>query len=62
LLGIDSVEIPLEQKSQIWEKFSSDWKLDLTGLTKEVSLDGLETEIQTILQGGQVGRIVVNLT
>ena len=62
LLGIDSVEIPLEQKSQIWEKFSSDWKLDLTGLTKEVSLDGLEKEVQTILQGGQVGRIVVNLT
>ena len=62
LLGIDSVEIPLEQKSQIWEKFSSDWKLDLADLTKEVSLDGLEKEIQTILQGGQVGRIVVNLT
>ena len=62
MLGIDSVEIPLEQKSQIWGKFSSDWKLDLADLTKEVSLDGLETEIQTILQGGQVGRIVVNLT
>ena len=62
LLGIDSVEIPLEQKSQIWKKFSSDWKLDLGGLTKEVSLDGLDKEIQTILQGGQVGRIVVNLT
>ena len=62
LLGIDSVEIPLEQKSQIWERFSSDWELDLAGLTKEVSLDGLEKEIQTILQGGQVGRIVVNLT
>ena len=62
LLGIDSVEIPLDQKSQIWERFSSDWKLDLAGLTKEVSLDGLEKEIQTILQGGQVGRIVVNLT
>ena len=62
LLGIDSVEIPLEQKSQIWGKFSSDWKLDLADLTKEVSLEGLEKEIQTILQGGQVGRIVVNLT
>jgi len=62
LIGVDSVEIPLEQKSQIWERFSSDWELDLAGLTKEVSLDGLEKEIQTILQGGQVGRIVVNLT
>ena len=61
LIGIDSVEIPLEQKSEIWQRFSSDWKLDLSNLTKEVSLDGLEDEIQTILQGGQVGRIVVNL-
>jgi alcohol dehydrogenase len=61
LLGIDSVEIPLEQKSQIWEKFSSDWKLDLAELTKEVSLDDLENEIEKILHGNQVGRILVNL-
>mgnify|MGYP001234301425 FL=1 len=61
LLGIDSVEIPLEQKSQVWEKFSSDWKLDLAELTKEVSLDDLENEIEKILQGNQVGRILVNL-
>ena len=61
LLGIDSVEIPLEKKSQIWEKFSSDWKLDLAELTKEVSLDDLENEIEKILQGNQVGRILVNL-
>ena len=61
LLGIDSVEIPLEQKSQIWEKFSSDWKLDLAELTKEVSLVDLENEIEKILQGNQVGRILVNL-
>ena len=50
LLGIDSVEIPLEQKSEIWKKFSSDWKLDLAELTKEVSLEDLEKEIQKILQ------------
>ena len=61
LLGIDSVEIPLEKKSQIWKKFSSDWKLDLAELTKEVSLDDLENEIEKILQGNQVGRILVNL-
>ena len=61
LLGIDSVEIPLEKKTQIWEKLSSDWKLDLAELTKEVSLDDLENEIEKILQGNQVGRILVNL-
>ena len=61
LLGIDSVEIPLERKLQVWENFASQWKLDLTPLVKEVNLEGLEDEISTILSGGQVGRVVVNL-
>ena len=62
LLGIDSVEIPLEKKLQVWENFASDWKLDLTPLVKEVNLEGLENEISTILSGGQVGRVLVNLS
>ena len=61
LLGIDSVEISLEQKSQIWKNFASDWSLDLTNTVKEVNLEGLEAEISTILKGGQVGRVLVNL-
>ena len=62
LLGIDSVEIPLEKKLQVWENFASEWKLDLTPLVKEVILEGLENEISTILSGGQVGRVLVNLS
>lgn len=61
LLGIDSVEISLEQKTQIWKNFASDWSLDLTNTVKEVNLEGLETEISTILKGGQVGRVLVDL-
>ena len=62
LLGIDSVEIPLDRKLQVWENFASQWKLDLTPLVKEVNLEDLENEISTILSGGQVGRVVVNLS
>ena len=62
LLGIDSVEIPLDRKLQVWENFASQWKLDLTPLVKEVNLEGLENEISTILSGGQVGRVLVNLS
>lgn len=62
LLGIDSVEIPLERKLQVWENFASDWRLDLTPLVKEVNLEGLENEISTILNGGQIGRVLVNLS
>ena len=61
LLGIDSVEIPLSQKEAVWKNFASDWKLDLSKLVKEVPLEGLENEINSILQGGQVGRVLVNL-
>lgn len=61
LLGIDSVEIPLQKKLQVWKNFASDWQLDLSDLVKEVTLEELEKEISTILEGGQVGRVLVNL-
>ena len=61
LLGIDSVEIPLSHKEEVWKNFALDWKLDLSKLVKEVPLEGLENEINSILQGGQVGRVLVNL-
>ena len=61
LLGIDSVEISLEQKTQIWTNFASDWSLDLSHTVREVNLENLDNEISTILEGGQVGRVLVNL-
>ena len=61
LLGVDSVEIPIEKKMEVWENFATDWKLDLSSLVKEVKLEELEDEISTILAGDQVGRVVVNL-
>ena len=61
LLGVDSVEISIEKKLEVWENFATDWKLDLSSLVKEVKLEELEDEISTILAGGQIGRVVVNL-
>jgi len=61
LLGIDSVEIPLEKKSRVWKNFASNWKMNLSPLVKEVTLEQLETEISTILEGGQVGRVLVKV-
>ena len=62
LLGIDSVEIPLEKKKEVWEKFSGSWSLpDLNKITKVVELDGLEDEIKTILAGEQVGRVILKI-
>ena len=62
LIGIDSVEIPLKDKDHIWEHFAHDWVLEgLDKITKEVSLDNLEVEIESILSGNQVGRVLVKI-
>ena len=61
LIGIDSAESLLEVKKEIWNNFSSDWKLDLAKITKEVPLESLSDEIGKILQGNQIGRVRVNL-
>ena len=37
-------------------------RFDMTQALKEVSLEQLETEISTILEGGQVGRVLVKVS
>jgi len=61
LLGIDSVEISLLKKKEIWERFASDWSISLDEITKEVTIENLESEIHSILVGGQVGRVLVKI-
>ena len=62
LLGVDSVEIPLARKQRIFESLAGAWSLPQLGsLCREVSLAQLPDEIDTILAGGQRGRVVVAL-
>ena len=61
LLGIDSVEIALEDKNHIWEHFASDWKINLDNSIKEIGLEDLPNEIETIYNGDQIGRVLVQL-
>ena len=62
LIGIDSVEIPLLNKEKMWNKLSSEWSIsNLSEITKEVSLEGIEEEINTLLKGQQVGRVVLKI-
>ena len=62
LIGIDSVEIPLSNKEKMWNKFASEWSIsNLSEITKEVSLEGMEEEINTMLKGQQVGRVVLKI-
>lgn len=62
LIGIDSVNCPVETRRQVWEKLAGDWKPErLEEMVTEVFLEGLEEKIPAMLAGQIRGRIVVKL-
>ena len=60
LLGIDSVNCTIERRRALWAKLAGEWRVpQLEHLAREVPLEQLDREIDLILQGRQVGRVVV---
>ena len=59
LIGIDSAESSIELKKHLWEKLADEWKLDLSEQTKTIQLHELDSEIEKILNGLQLGRVVI---
>lgn len=63
LIGVDSVEIPVEFKQQMWQLLTSEWRpphLDEL-LTAEVGLEELPPYFDRILKGGMKGRVLVRV-
>lgn len=62
LYGIDSAHFSLEERKQLWTKLAGTWKIpSMNKLVTDKSLEELDPEIDRILEGQQIGRIVVNL-
>lgn len=62
LIGVDATQGSTEERSLIWHKLANEWKPARLGdMAREVTLDGLSREIDIMLKGGQVGRVIVNL-
>ena len=62
LLGIDSVQLPLAEKAEIWDKLADPWRLEgLERLVAPLTLDTLSPAIDRILAGEMVGRGLVDL-
>ena len=60
LIGIDSAACSIEKKKMIWKNFSSKWRLNgLEKNSKIVSLKNMIPEIEKILNGNQIGRVVL---
>ena len=63
LLGIDSVQTPMEERAEIWRRLADDLRppqLDDT-IAREISLEEIEPALDAILQGGLTGRTVVRI-
>ena len=62
LLGVDSVELPLAQKQQIWNLFANEWALtDIDSLADTIVLAELPAVLAKVLAGGAIGRYVLDL-
>lgn len=62
LLGVDSVELPLAQKKQVWNLFANEWALsDIDSLAENIVLAELPAVLAKVLAGGAVGRYVLDL-
>ena len=62
LLGVDSVELPLAQKQQVWNLFANEWALtDIDSLAETMVLAELPAVLAKVLAGGAVGRYVLDL-
>ncbi len=64
LLGIDSVNCPVDIRLDVWKKIASDWKLDhLDKITTELpSLEALDERMTLILAGKNRGRAIVKVS
>lgn len=60
LAGIDSGNCPMKLRRQLWKRLASSWKPGhLQDVSRSCSLFELSSEIDLILKGKQVGRVVV---
>ncbi|MBU3070098.1 YhdH/YhfP family quinone oxidoreductase [Aestuariicella sp. G3-2] len=62
LLGVDSVELPLEVKAGIWEQLSQDYKVEKLGsMAEEISLEQVPQYLDQIHNGHALGRYLVKM-
>jgi acrylyl-CoA reductase (NADPH) len=62
LLGIDSVEVPIERRREIWGRLADDLRPDVERLAADaVPLAGVPEVLERIRAGGMRGRTLVAL-
>jgi acrylyl-CoA reductase (NADPH) len=62
LLGMDSVNVPITRRRELWDRLATDFRPRDIGLhVTEVSLDTLDEALEGILSGAARGRWIVRI-
>jgi NADPH2:quinone reductase len=61
LLGIDSVQCPMDVRRDVWGRLGGEMKPNLAGVVTEIGLDDLPRAFETLRAGNARGRFVVRL-
>ena len=63
LLGIESVNYPIENRPALWERMATDLKPKglLDSIAVETGLSGIPDAVATIMRGGVRGRVLINV-
>lgn len=59
LLGIDSVNVPINDRGFIWNKIANEWNIAQTTLISEISLEEVPQAIEAIKNGQHLGRTII---
>ncbi|KEP24886.1 YhdH/YhfP family quinone oxidoreductase [Bacillus zhangzhouensis] len=59
LLGIDSVNVPINKRKVIWNEIANEWNISQTTLVNEITLDTLPEKIEAIKNGQHLGRTII---
>lgn len=61
ILGINSVDYPLEKKKDIWEKMANEWFVADQLVSSEVTLENIGETIDALKNGKHLGRTIVKV-
>jgi len=62
LLGVDSVNVGHELRCILWRKLANEWRIpQLEELTKTITFNELDGELKVMLNGGSVGRRILDV-
>lgn len=61
LIGIDSVQYPITERSAIWEKFTQKWQAVTEIPINEIKLNEVVQTIEQLKSGNHLGRTIVKI-